>query len=82
MSMVHPMRSACVEYICIPTENQMPPQFGQNDLFQVLEVKLGHTDLIRISSLMWWNMEIKYTSNYSVGVGLQEYIRNKSCKPT
>ena len=38
-------------------------------------MELGHTNLIRNSLLMQWNMEVQHTSNYSLGMGLQEYTR-------
>ena len=76
--MVHPMGPACVGYIPGPPENQVPPQVGQDDLYGALEVELGHTDLIRIFSLMQWNMVVQYTSKYSLGRGLQEYITIRS----
>ena len=41
-------------------------------------MELGHADLIRVSSLMQWNMEVQHTSNYSLGMGLQEYIGIRS----
>ena len=72
------MELACIEYIPGPPENQMPPEVGQDDLFGALEVELGHANLIRISSLMQWYMEVEYTSNYFFGMGLQEYIRIRS----
>ena len=52
---------------------------GQYDLFGAVEVELGHADLIRIFSLMWWNMEVQPTSNYSLEMALQERIRLRSC---
>ena len=61
------MRSVCVEYFPGPSENQMPPYIAQDDLFGILEVELSPNNLIRISLLMWWNMEVQYTSNYSLG---------------
>ena len=79
MSMVHPMGPACAAFIPGPPENQMPPKVGQDDLFEASEVELDHTDLIRISSLMQWSMEVQCTSNYSLGMALQEYIRSRSC---
>ena len=78
MSIIHPMGPACVRYIPGPPEDQIPPYVGQDDLFGALEVELGHADLIRNSSHMWWNMEVLDTSNYSLEMGLQEYIEVKS----
>ena len=45
------------------------------------EVELGHTNLIRNSLLMQWNMEVQDTSNYFLDMGLQEYIKIRSCWP-
>ena len=56
-------------------ENQIPSKEGQDDLYGLLEVELGHTYLIRNSSLMHQNMEVLNTSNYFLGMGLQEYIK-------
>ena len=42
---------------------------GQDDLFGALEVKFGHSDLIRNILPMQWNMEVQPTSNYSLGDG-------------
>ena len=78
MSMIHPMGPAYVVYIPRPPENQMPPEVGQDDLFGALEMELGHADLIRISSLIWWYVEVQYMSNYSLGMGVQEYIKIRS----
>ena len=71
--MKHPMGPACVGYMPELPENRIPPQVGQDDQFGALEVELGHTDLIRKSLLMLWNMEVQHTSNYSLGMGLEEY---------
>ena len=57
-NMKHPMGPACVRYTHRPPENQIPPEIGQGDLFVALEVKLGHSDLIRNFSLMQWNLEV------------------------
>ena len=77
--MIHPMKTACVGYISIHPENQMPPQVGQDDLLRALEVELGHINPIRISLIMQWNMEVQYTSNYFLAMDLQEYIGIRSC---
>ena len=79
MSLVLPMEPVCVRYIPGPPENQIPPEVGQDDLFGTLEVEIGHTDLIRNFLLMQWNMEVQLTSNYSLGMGLQDYIGIRSC---
>ena len=50
-----------------PPENQKQPKVGQDDLFGAVEVESSHADLIRIFLLMQWNMEVQYTSNYSLG---------------
>ena len=75
----HPMGPAGVGYTPGHPENQIPPSVGQHDLFGALEVKIGHTDLIRNISPMWWNMEVQLTSNYSLGMALQVYIKIRSC---
>ena len=41
------MEPACGGYISGPPRNQIPPLVGQDDLFEVLQVELGHVDLIR-----------------------------------
>ena len=38
-------------------------------------MKLGHIDLIRNISPMQWNMEVQPTSNYSLGMALQVYVK-------
>ena len=38
-------------------------------------MKLGHVDLIGNISPMWWNMEFQPTSNYSLEMALQVYIK-------
>ena len=73
------MEPAYVGYIPGPPENQIPPEVGQDDLFGAMEVELDHIDLIRNSSCMQWNMEVQDTSNYSLGIGIQEYIEIRSC---
>ena len=47
MSLVRPMGPACSGYFPGPLRNQIPPLVGQNDLFEALQVELGHSDLIR-----------------------------------
>ena len=42
-------------------------------------MELGHADLIRNSSHIHWNMEVQDTPNYSLAMGLQEYIEIRSC---
>ena len=73
---------ACVRYTPGPTENQIPPWVGQNDPFGALEVELGHANLIRNFLLMQWNLEVQPTSNYSLAMALQDYVRIKSYWPT
>ena len=75
MSLNHPMGPACIGYTPGPPENQIPPEVGQDDLFGALEAKLGHIDLIRNISPMQWNMEVQPTSDYSLGMALQVYIK-------
>ena len=79
--MKHPMEPVYAEYNPGPPENQIPPEMGQYDLFGAVQVEFGYTNLIRISSLMQWNMGIQYTSNYSLGMDLEEYIKIRSCWP-
>ena len=59
MSIKHPMRPVGVGYTPGPPENQCRPEVGQDDLFEALEVKLGHIDLIRNILPMQWNMEVQ-----------------------
>ena len=73
------MEPACLGYTPGHPENQMPPEVGQYDLFGALEAQLGHADLIRNFLLMQWNLEVQPTSNYSLAVPLQDYIRIRSC---
>ena len=47
ISLNHSMGPACVGYTSEPSENQIPSEVGQDDLFGALEAKLGHVDLIR-----------------------------------
>ena len=77
--MKHPMGPVGVGYTLGPPENQITPKVGQDDLFGALEVKLGHTDLIRNISPMLWNKEVQPTSNYSLVMALQVYIKIRSC---
>ena len=71
MRLNHPMGPACVGYTPGPPENQIPPYVGQDGLFGVL----GHIDLIRNILPMWWNMEVQPTSNYSLQMALQVYVK-------
>ena len=41
-------------------------------------MELDYANLIRISLLMQWNIEVQYTSNYSLQMGLEVYIRIRS----
>ena len=41
-------------------------------------MELDYADLIRNSLHMWWNMEVQDTSNYSLGMALQDYIEIRS----
>ena len=41
------MEPVCREYTPGPSENQIPPYLGQDDLFKILELELSHTNLIR-----------------------------------
>ena len=66
MSLVQPMGPACSGYIPRPPWNQIPPLVGQDDLFEALQVKLGHVDLIRNISPMQWNRKVQLTSKYSL----------------
>ena len=77
--MKHPMRPACVEYTPGSQENQIPPYIGQGDLIGALEAELGYIDLIRNFLLIWWNLEIQPTSNYSLGMALHDCIGIRSC---
>ena len=47
-------------------------------LFQALEAELSQVNLIRNFSLMQWNLDIKSTSNYSLEMALQVYIKIRS----
>ena len=49
--------------------NQIPPLVGQDDLFEVLQVELGHIGLIRNILPMQWNRKVQLTSKYSCGDG-------------
>ena len=73
------MEPVCVGYFSRIPENQIPSLVGQDDLFRILEVEAGNTDLINNFSLMQWNMEVQDTSNYFLTMGLQEYIKIRSC---
>ena len=41
------MESVYGGHISISARNQIPPLVGQNDLFEALQEKLSHLDLIR-----------------------------------
>ena len=75
MSLVPPMGPACSGYIPGPPRNQIPPLVGQDDLFETLQVELGHFDLIRNISPMQWN---RNASKYSLGMALQVYLKIRS----
>ena len=79
MSIKYPMKTVGVGYISGPSENQILPYVGQDNLFGALEVKLDYINLIRNISPMWQNMEVHPTSMYSLEMALQVYIRNRSC---
>ena len=42
-----------------PQENLIPPQVGQDYLFEAIKTELGHADLTRNFSLMQWNLEVQ-----------------------
>ena len=46
MGLFQPMESAYGEYIPEPLRNQILPLVGQDILFKVLQVEIGHDDLI------------------------------------
>ena len=60
-------------------ENQIPSEVGQDDLFETLEVELGHINIISNISFMQWNLEVQPTSNYFIEMALQVYLRIRSC---
>ena len=78
MSLVRPMGPVCGGYIPGPPRNQIPPLVGQNDLFEALQAKLGHIDLIRNILPMWWNRKVQLTSKYSLWMTLQVYLEIRS----
>ena len=78
MSLVQPMGPAYGGYIPGPPRNQIPPLVGQDDLFEVLQVELGHIDLIRNISPMQWNRKVQLTSKYSLAMALQVYLEIRS----
>ena len=41
----------------------------------IVRRKLGHIDLIRNISPMQWNMEVQPTSNYSLEMVIQVYVK-------
>ena len=69
------MELAHVEYTPGPPENWMPPQMGQDDLFEALEVELDHNNLIKNISPMQWNLKVQLTSIYFLEMALQVYIK-------
>ena len=78
MSLVQPMGPACSGYIPWTPRNQIPPVVGQNDLFEALQARLYHIDLIRNILPMQWNMKVQLTSKYSLGMALQVYLKIRS----
>ena len=78
MSLVRPMGPVCGGYIPGPPRNQIPLLVGQNDLFEALQAKLGHIDLIRNILPMWWNRKVQLTSKYSLWMTLQVYLEIRS----
>ena len=38
-------------------------------------MELGHVNLIRNISLMWWNLEVQPTSNYSLGMAYRSILK-------
>ena len=72
------MGPACGGYTPGPSENQILPLVGQDDLFRALKVELGHIDLIRNISPMQWNMKVQPTSKYFLGMALQVYLEIRS----
>ena len=79
INMTHLMGPVCVGYSSGSPGNQIPPYRGQDDLFRALEVELGHINPIRNFLLMQWNLEVQPTSNYSLEMALQVFIRFRSC---
>ena len=51
---------------------------GQDDLFEVLQAKLGHIDLISNILPMKWNRKVQLPSKYSLGMALQVYLEIRS----
>ena len=78
MSLVRPKGRACGGYIPGPPRNQLLPLVGQNDLFEALQVILGHIDLIRNILPMPWNRKVQLTSQYSLRMALQVYLEIRS----
>ena len=70
MSIIQPMGPVCVGYTPGPPRELNATLSGHDDLFGALEVKLGHSDLIRNILPMQWNLEVQPTSNYSLGMAL------------
>ena len=78
MSLVQPMEPVCNESISGLSGNQIPPLVGQDDLFEVLQVELGHINLIRNISPMQWNRKVQLTSKYFLEMALQVYLKIRS----
>ena len=51
---------------------------GQDDLLETVELKLGHSNLIRNILPMQWDIEIQPTSNYFLEMALHVYIKIRS----
>ena len=72
------MEPACGGYISGPLINQIPHSVGLDDLFEVLQVELGHINLIRNISPIQWNRKVQITSKYSLEMALHVYLKIKS----
>ena len=72
------MGPACGGYIPEPTRNQILPLMGQNDLFETLQAKLGHVDLIRNILPMQWKWKVQLTLKYFLGMALHVYLKIRS----
>ena len=72
------MEPVCGGYISRSPRNQIPPLVGQNDLFEALQEKLSHLDLIRDILPMQWNWKVQLTSKYSLDMALHIYLKNRS----
>ena len=69
------MEPACGGYIPGPPRNQIPHLVGQDDLFEALQVELGHADLIRNILPMQWNRKVQLTSKYSLGMPYMSILK-------